>query len=569
MLFFDFEVYRYDWLVVIIDSTTHVKNVIVNDMTRFKHFYDHHKSAVWVGFNSRSYDQWLARGIVAGFEPQPISDWIINKHKPGYQFSRELSSVHFNTFDVMTVRGQSLKQLEAYMGEDIEETSVDFNTKRKLTDDELQSCIDYCTHDVIETINVFTQRQAEFESQVGLIKEFKLPLRNLSKTKAQLAAIILKAKQPLNDRHDEMDISFPATMRIDRNQDIVDFYRTNRDYEMTKSKFIAGVKHVFAWGGLHGAREHYHGQGLIINMDVGSYYPSIMVEYGYLSRNVRNDARFKAIRKQRLAYKVAHDPREAPYKIVLNSTYGATKDRYNALYDPRQANNVCVAGMMLLLDLIEKLEPYVELIQSNTDGLYVRLIGDFDVVDDICAEWEERTGMRLDFHYYDEMWQKDVNNYILVDRKLGKVKTKGSYVKALTPLDYDLPIVNQAIRDYFVLGNPVKETITECHDLYQFQRVVKLSYKYDGALYRHKHLSNKVYRIFASNSLDDGQLLKTKSSHAERIPYTPDLCFIDNDNVKGKPVPRNLDRGWYERLAQSRVDDFLGTEKEDDLFERM
>ena len=29
------------------------------------------------------------------------------------------------------------------------------------------------------------------------------------------------------------------------------------------------------------------------------------------------------------------------------------KDKYNGLYDPRQANNVCIAGMLLLLDLIE------------------------------------------------------------------------------------------------------------------------------------------------------------------------------------------------------------------------
>ena len=69
------------------------------------------------------------------------------------------------------------------------------------------------------------------------------------------------------------------------------------------------------------------------------------------------------------------------------------KDKYNGLYDPRQANNVCIAGMLLLLDLIEKLEAHCEIIQSNTDGILIKMssLNDFELIDDICFEWEERT----------------------------------------------------------------------------------------------------------------------------------------------------------------------------------
>ena len=35
-------------------------------------------------------------------------------------------------------------------------------------------------------------------------------------------------------------------------------------------------------------------------------------------------------------------------KIVLNGTYGASKDKHNNLYDPLMANNVCVAGQLLI-----------------------------------------------------------------------------------------------------------------------------------------------------------------------------------------------------------------------------
>jgi len=572
ILFYDFECFKEDWLVVILDSDTHTKTVIVNDTNEFVDYYHKHKKDIWVGFNSRHYDQYLAKAIIAGFMPQEMNEWIIDKDKMGWQFSKSLFKIPFLNFDINTIRGQSLKQLEGFMGDSVEESKIDFTIKRKLTDDELAEVIKYCTHDVEETINVFVERIEEFESTIGLINTFNLPIKYIGKTKAQLSAIILDAKQPKINRNDEMDFSFPDTMDIHKYSDVVEFYETADNYEQTYEREVAGVKHIFAWGGLHGAKENYHGKGIIINVDVGSYYPTVMVQYGYTSRNISNPEKFAEILKTRLEYKAKKDPRQGPYKIVLNSTYGATKDRYNGLFDPRQANNVCVCGMMLLLDLIEKLEPYVELIQSNTDGLYVRLLNenDFDTVDDICYEWEQRTGMGLEFKYFDEVIQKDVNNYIMIDHESGYVKTKGSYVKSQSNLDFDLPIINQAVINYFVKNMQVRKTIEECGDLHQFQRVVKLSYKYDGAALGYdnsfghnlvKKIPGKVQRVFASTDQDDLQLFKIKNGSLEKIGFVPQHGFIVNGNVKNKKIPTTLDREWYIKLAQSRVRDFEGDEK--------
>ena len=63
------------------------------------------------------------------------------------------------------------------------------------------------------------------------------------------------------------------------------------------------------------------------------------------------------------ANKQNKDKRQQPRKIVLNSTFGASKDVYNKLYDPLQANNICITGQLLLTDLIEKLENHCQLIQ--------------------------------------------------------------------------------------------------------------------------------------------------------------------------------------------------------------
>ncbi len=562
MLFFDFEVFYADWMLVVLDSTDHSKHVFINQNDEFIQFYQDHKNDVWTGFNSRHYDQYIAKSIIAGFAPQMMNAWIINKQRGGWEFSSEINRIQFYTFDLMTVRGQSLKQLEGFMGDSVEETKVDFTIQRKLTQSEIDEVIEYCTHDVEETVNVFILRKEEWDSQMGLIKEFGLPLRMVGKTKAQLAAVILGAHKPAKDRDDEMDISFPDTMQVSKYKNVVDFYRTTRDYEQSFIRNVAGVKHIFAWGGLHGARENYHAKGTIINVDVGSYYPSIMIRYNYMSRNIKDKEKFVEIYKQRLEYKAKHDPRQAPRKIVLNSTYGATKDKYNDLYDPRQANNVCVGGMMLLLDLIEKLEPYVELIQSNTDGLYVRLLDDsyFSKVDDICWEWEQRTGMSLEFNQYDEIYQKDVNNYIIIDRVGDHVKTKGAYVKGLHDLDYDLPIVNKAVVDYFVHGTNPRTTVDKCNDLREFQRVVKLSYKYDGAALGGKIVPGKVFRVFADKRKGSPRLSKIKNGSMEKISYTPAHVFIRNGEVTGMPIPDELDRSWYWHLAGSRIKNFLGEE---------
>lgn len=102
-------------------------------------------------------------------------------------------------------------------------------------------------------------------------------------------------------------------------------------------------------------------------MDANSFYPALMIEYNFLSRSVADPNKYRQIRDERIRLKKEKNPMQAPYKIVLNSAYGAMKDKYNVLYDPRQANNVCVGGQLLLLDLIEKLEPHCKIIQSTEE----------------------------------------------------------------------------------------------------------------------------------------------------------------------------------------------------------
>jgi hypothetical protein len=565
MIFFDAEVFRFDWLFVFMDAETRETTVIVNEPEKLKQLYEQHKTNVWVGFNSRHYDQYIFKAILCDFDPYEVSQWIIANKQGGWGYSGTFRKIPFYTFDVMTDRFHGLKQLEGFMGNDIRESDVPFDIDRKLTEEEIESVIRYCRHDVEQTIEVFLNRIEEFDSQMSLIKAFKLPLSFISKTKAQLTAAVLEARKV--DRDDEFDIVFPDTLRIKKYRPILDWYRQpeNRDYEKKLEVDIAGVPHVFGWGGLHGAIPNYQGQGIFLNVDIASFYPAIMIEYNFLSRNVADSIKYRQIRDERLRLKAEKNPMANPLKIVLNGTFGASKDKYNQLFDPRQANNVCVGGQLLLLDLIEHLEVSgtCELIQSNTDGLILKLQKRMDIerVRAVCAEWEKRTRMVLEFDEFERIIQKDVNNYLVVHDD-GSYKSKGAYVKKLDILDYDLAIVNKAIVNYFIHGTPVEKTIMAADKLIDFQKIVKVSEKYAYAMYGNERRPEKVLRVFASRGRSDGMVYKIKRDgkveRVEKIANTPERSFIINEEVNGMEIPRKLDRSWYIDLAKKRIEDFLG-----------
>ena len=181
MVFYDFEVFQYDWLVVIYDMTNKKEHVIINDSKALKDFYEEHKGDVWIGYNSRHYDQYILKGILCGFNPKEISDWIVVDGKGGWQFSKLFMKIPLNNFDIMTTF-HGLKQLEGFMGEMIKESDVSFDIERKLTSEEIEDVVKYCRHDVEQTIKVFIKRKQEFESHMQLITTFHLPLYYISKT---------------------------------------------------------------------------------------------------------------------------------------------------------------------------------------------------------------------------------------------------------------------------------------------------------------------------------------------------------------------------------------------------
>ncbi len=564
MLVYDCEVFIKDWMFVFKDTETLEETSIVNDKDKLQELYNVNKDTIFIGYNSRHYDQYIFKGILLGLNPKKINDFIIEQGMNGGMFDKRMKDILLLNYDCQIDKLKSLKQLEGFMGNDIRETTVPFNIERKLTNDELLEVEKYCKHDVRQTLEVFNKQIEEFESHISLVKAFNMPIENLNKTKAQLSAMILGADKSIK-RYDEFNITLPDTLELsEKYKYIADWYTNPKhfNYKLSLNTKVMGVPHKFAWGGCHGSVDNYFGEGFFVMSDIASMYPALMIEYKLLSRNVPHPERYKEIRDERIRLKKIKDPTQLPMKIVLNSTFGASKDKFNSLYDPLMANNVCIYGQLLILDLLDKLDGFCELIQTNTDGVLVKLRSknDFEKYVEICNEWSRRTRLDLEHDIYVKVIQKDVNNYIIVDQK-GKIKSKGGYVKKLNDLDYDLPIINKALVEKLVNNVPIEDTILNSNSLKEFQKIVKLSGKYNHVIHNNSKLDEKVQRVFASTNVNDSGLYKVKNETLEKVANTPESCFIYNDNVNDKECPITLDKQWYVDLANKRYLDFMEREK--------
>lgn len=251
MIFYDFEVFKYDWLVVLKNPETQSTIKLHNDKDALRQYYEDNKNDIWVGYNSRSYDQFILKAILCGFNPKEMNDWIIVQGKSGWQFNSLMRKFPLLNYDVMTSM-HSLKQLEGFMGNNIHETSVPFDIQRPLTNTEIEETFNYCNDDVDNLIEVFIERINDFNSAIDLIKTFNLPIDCISKTKAQMSAIILECER--KNRDDEFDISIVPTLKLSKYAHVKDWFLANLgDYSKKLECEVAGVPHVFGWGGIHGA----------------------------------------------------------------------------------------------------------------------------------------------------------------------------------------------------------------------------------------------------------------------------------------------------------------------------
>lgn len=231
------------------------------------------------------------------------------------------------------------------------------------------------------------------------------------------------------------------------------------------------------------------------------------------------------------------------------------------VFDPRRMREVCINAQLMLLQLIEELSSNndYQLIQTNTDAVIYKIPKtELNNFKQIVTTWEKRTRLNMEYDYITYMAQRDVNNYIAVFDN-GTIERKGGAVKKSSALDNDLPIVSDAVVEYFIKGVDPKEYIMKEDSMMRFMKTYKLSSKYNHAIHNDEVLSDKVYRVFASRSRKDGILYKSKDGgKPEKFASCPTHCKIINDNIQDMKVPNWLDKQWYIDMVWNRINSFKG-----------
>ena len=531
----------------------------------------------------------------------------------------------------------SLKQNEGFMGMDIVESVVPFDLDRPLTEEEKRDVEKYNRADLYGTLERFKQRKNSFRTKMMLVKEFDLPVDYICKTNAKLTeAILLSQNKGVNSRlrkHFEL-CDLPANWEIPELKTIYNFFCEalkeleihkweTKNCDKTKLSMeldILGVIHTFALGGVHGGLKHYmcrpEDNKKIVWVDVSSLYPNILTKWDLLSRKVdRNGCNaFASMVQARMDIKKQlHDPaltkeqkkalkdQSSRYKLILNTTSGCMKDKFKKIYDPEFNTKMCMLGQLALMDLVFRLKnakrkpkpawavdsstiygikspyptEYFKLIQSNTDGIALELLTDDaeSIIDEVCHGWEKDWRFSLEKTVANNLYEKDVNNYVFRDNS-GGIKVKGAYVTKYSDGNEQdtLAILAKAVVDYFLEGKNIRETICNPENLAtDYQMIKKLGSMYDTPTWKSAKgdiVVQKVNRIFPSTNTLNGGLYKHKKSKEigtlDKVEGTPEHLLIYNHDIRGMKIGElaDIDYEWYVAEAQKRINDFLGVKSE-------
>jgi hypothetical protein len=579
----------------------------------------------WVnmGYNIKYYDNIILNGVANGFTPRQLkilSDCIIDpdaeyksvEHMRIAPFARK----KYNNFvyqDFLDDNTGSLKEKEACMQLDIRETTVPFD-KEDLTDEDKDAIIFYCKHDVWSSMMFYKIILKPFiESKLAVGRVFNIPMDVCYKsTNAKLSAIALGAKKTSFPDANRRDIVIPAELRqyisyslpshiINRlceSPEKFDAVLFENDVSYSnggihsvpcrpveikvKTKFPAWFVHVKEGNGWS-----------LINVDAGSFYPNMMVAWKGLSRAIPEPEKFAGLIRTRLELKSVIGPFEDKYgthpelapaeeytryvnakeqsqafKLILNTTFGASGNKYLDLYDPYMTTYTCRLGQLLLTALANNLytqigKDNVKIIQTNTDGVLIYIRDEYkDLMHQIGEEWERTCKIPLEFENEHQIWQRDVNNYVM-GKANGRVKTKGGFFvtdmqqpgyNRVRPLD--AYVCREAMIEFIAHGKDIVEHIYNESDISKFA-VTCHKGSFSGILRefndgRPDEMLHKVNRAYASLNKNLGMIYKTKKVKGEmkkyKAPGCPPHCELINDALTNYDINKlrdDIDYMWY------------------------
>lgn len=442
---------------------------------------------------------------------------------------------------------------------------------------------DYCGNDLSTTAALFRKLQGQIELREQMSAQYGVDLRSKSDAQVaeavirhevekrmkrklekaepfRLAGMVFEYKPPrwLGDiqrggaLEQAMDTVCTAAFTVAGNGTVV-MPKSIADLKIK----IGDSTYRMGIGGLHSSEKsvahHSDADNVLIDRDVASYYPAIILNCGLQPENMgaHFTAVYRGIVHRRLAAKAAGDKVQADsLKITINGSFGKFGSPYSFLYDPRLLIQVTVTGQLSLLMLIEMLEAEgIPVVSANTDGIVVKCPrSHVALMDLIVLEWETATGFTTEAVEYCALYSRDVNNFIALKAD-GGFKVKGAYAPPEIVANSWPNPSNQVSKDaaveYLRKGTPIEQTVNGCRDITKFVTIRSVK---GGAVKDGRYLGKAVRWYYALGELGtiNYKLNGYTVPRTEGAKPCMDLPAT---------FPDDVDLGWYIDEAYSILKD--------------
>lgn len=553
-----------------------------------------------IGFNSRKYDipmLMIALQGVRAWKLKQISDEIILGGMQVFETEQKygIETRGFNHIDLIEVAPISAS-LKIYAGrlhcERMQDLPYPPDAELELW--QIFNVRDYCVNDLDNTHLLYDDLRPQIALRETLGKEYGLDLR--SKSDAQIAEAVIKSEL------EKLGVDTRKPPKIENQT----FYYQVPSFVQFKTPLLQGVLHTVATtlfevgesgkancpdgikrlkikigssvyqmgnGGLHSSEKSAahvaDAHTLLIDRDVASYYPQIVLNQGLYPEHLGPAFLevYRAIVKRRLTAKREKNTVIADaLKITINGAFGKLGSQYSRLYSSDLMSQVTITGQLCLLMLIEAIElAGIPVVSANTDGIVMKCPENrYRDLEHVVIAWEEQTGFVTEETQYRALYCRDVNNYIAVKKdNEGNCKVKGIYSEKGSALNSVLSknpetlICSDAVQAFLARGVPIAETITGCRDVRRFVSVRQVK---GGAEKNGVYLGKAVRWYYAvgetgqMNYVLTGNAVPKSEGAKPLMNLTPDVPDdLDYDYYINEANETLYDIGYYQKAHVAKL----------------
>lgn len=530
--------------------------------------------ATFIGFNSKSFDNIVVAAFCQGrteIEIKRIADDIITNRLAPWVAMRKfgLREVVIDDVDLIEV-APSFVGLKAYGARMHMPRLQDMPIAHDavISAEQEPTLLEYCHNDVETTVELLNQLEKELLLRVEMSRRYGADMR--SKSDSQMAEQAYITSMGLKRRDNEVPVTVtytPPTFLKFMDAELQALLNRVGEHTFNMNPLTGHVKlpdflglrtvkfgtgeYQLGVGGIHSVHDkqvcYISGDDVICDIDAASFYPSIILECGFVPASLGADfvREYRKIYERRLEAKRAGDKvTDATLKISLNGTFGKLASKYSVLYSPDLMLAVTLTGQFTLLMLIEWLEHAgATTLSANTDGIAIRYSRQSEeTIQKVVSRFSEVSRFAFEFTPYRVLAMKDVNNYIAVkpDRSL---KVKGIYAPLSLKKNPTAQVCSDAVGQWLAYGVPFEETIKNA----PFCDFISARNVTGGGEQMGDYLG-KVVRWYQSNdpSLEPIRYVK----NGNKVPKTEGAraCMTMLDREKH---PADIDYVWYRKEAIS------------------